>query len=75
MELSNSLVLLITAFSGWVFLGWFFFSRTRTILQEKKDDQALLLLQQQLEQLGVQFRDGLEAMGEKIDDLVQSILW
>jgi DNA recombination protein RmuC len=74
VELSNSLVLLITAVSGWVFLGWFFFSRTRTILQEKKDDQALLLLQQQLEQLGVQFRDGLDHSARSIQGQLAQML-
>ena len=74
MELSNSLVLLITAVSGWVFLGWFVFSRTRTLLQEKKADQALLLLQQQLEQLGVQFRDGLDHSARSIQGQLAQVL-
>jgi hypothetical protein len=34
--------------------GWFFLSRFEALLREKKEDQSLLLMQQQIDQLRVQ---------------------
>lgn len=60
MELSNFLVLIFTAVLGLIVLCWFFLGRIRSILEEKRDDQSLVMLQQQMEQLRTQFSHAIE---------------
>ena len=60
MELSNFLVLIFTAVLGLILLCWFFLGRIRSILEEKRDDQSLVMLQQQMEQLRTQFSHAIE---------------
>jgi DNA recombination protein RmuC len=60
VELSNFLVLIFTAVLGLILLCWFFLGRIRSILEEKRDDQSLVMLQQQMEQLRTQFSHAIE---------------
>ena len=60
MELSSSLVWILAAVFVLVVFGWFFLSRVRSVLLEKRDDQSLIMLQQQIEQLRAQFSQALE---------------
>jgi DNA recombination protein RmuC len=60
VELSNFLVLIFTAVLGLIVLCWFFLGRIRSILEEKRDDQSLVMLQQQMEQLRTQFSHAIE---------------
>lgn len=45
---------------GLILLCWFFLRRIRSILEEKRDDQSLVMLQQQMEQLRTQFSHAIE---------------
>jgi DNA recombination protein RmuC len=60
VELSNSLVLIFTAVLVLVLLGWFFLGRIRSVLHEKREDQSLIMLQQQIEQLRTEFSHAIE---------------
>jgi DNA recombination protein RmuC len=60
VELSNSLVLIFTAVSALVLLGWFFLGRIRSVLHEKGEGQSLVMLQQQIEQLRTEFSHAIE---------------
>ena len=74
MELSISLVLLFTAVLGLVFFGWLLVNRVRSILQEKRDDPSLLLLQQQIEQLRMQFDRALDSNAQSIQQQLGQML-
>lgn len=74
MELSNSFVLIFTAVLGLLLFGWFLVSRVRSVLQEKRDDPSLLLLQQQIEQLRAQFSHALDSNGQSIQQQLGQML-
>ena len=74
MELSNPLVLVVPAILALVFLGWLFLNRLRSVLQEKREDQSLLLLQQQVEQLRAQFSQALDANAQSIQQQLGQML-
>ena len=66
MELLSSLVLIFATVLGLVLLGWFFLSRVRSVLEEKRDDQSLVMLQQQIEQLRAQFSHAIDHNAQSI---------
>ena len=74
MELSNSFVLIFTAVLGLVLFGWLLVSRVRSVLQEKRDDPSLLLLQQQIEQLRTQFGRALDSNAQSIQQQLGQML-
>ncbi len=74
MELPNSLVLIFTAVLGLLLFGWFLVSRVRSVLQEKRDDPSLLLLQQQIEQLRAQFGHALDSNAQSIQQQLGQML-
>jgi DNA recombination protein RmuC len=74
VELSSSLVLLFAASLGLVFLGCFFFIRARSILHAKPDDSALIMLQQQIEQLRAQFSQALDSNAQSIQQQLGQML-
>jgi DNA recombination protein RmuC len=74
VELSNSFVLIFTAVLGLLLFGWFLVSRVRSVLQEKRDDPSLLLLQQQIEQLRAQFSHALDSNGQSIQQQLGQML-
>ena len=74
MELSNSLVLIFTAVLGLILLGWLFLGRVRSVLLENRDDQSLLILQQQIEQLRTQFSHVLENNAQSIQQQLGQML-
>jgi DNA recombination protein RmuC len=74
VELSNSVVLILTSVLGLLLLGWIFLSRVRSLLQEKRDEQPLLLLQQQLEQLRAQFSERLDNNAQSIQQQLGQML-
>ena len=74
MELSNSLVLIFTAVLGLILLGWFFLGRVRAVLRENRDDQSLMILQQQIEQLRTQFCHVLENNAQSIQQQLGQML-
>ncbi len=66
MEFLNPLSLLLLFFLGVVLIGWFFLSRIQSLFQNRQEDQSLLLMQQQIDQLRVQF-------GQVLDNSTQLI--
>lgn len=59
MELFNPLLVLVF-FCLILIVGWFFLTRIRSVLQERSGDQSLLLMQQQIDQLRMQFSQVLD---------------
>ncbi len=74
MELSNPLALLLTFFLGLILFGWFFFSRLQALLQNKAEDPSLLLLQQQVDQLRLQFSQSLDNSTQSIQQQLGQLL-
>ena len=66
MEVTNPLPLLLLFLVGVAFLGWLFVCRMRWLLRETKDDQSWLLMQQQIDQLRVQFSQVLDNSTQSI---------
>ena len=66
MELTTSLPLLLLLLVGLTILGWFFLCRMRSLLRATQNDQSWLLMQQQIDQLRVQF-------GQVLDNSTQLI--
>ena len=74
MELSIFLILILTAVFGLVLLGWVVLGRMRALMQDRRDDQPLLLLQQQIEQLRAQFSDRLDHNAQSIQQQLGQML-
>ncbi len=60
MDLIPLLVAVFISFVGLVLLSWFFLGRLRTLVQEKSEDQSMLLMQQQIDQLRSQLSATLD---------------
>ena len=66
MELTKSLPLVLLFLVGLTILGWFLLCRMRALLRATQNDQSWLLMQQQIDQLRVQF-------GQVLDNSTQLI--
>jgi DNA recombination protein RmuC len=66
VELTKSLPLVLLFLVGLTILGWFFLCRMRSLLRATQNDQSWLLMQQQIDQLRVQF-------GQVLDNSTQLI--
>ena len=66
MELTKSLPLVLLFLVGVTILGWFFLCRVRSLLRATQNDQSWLMMQQQIDQLRVQF-------GQVLDNSTQLI--
>ena len=60
MDSAHFLVLLAICVAGLIVLAWFFLDHLRRLLQEKSEDQSLLLMQQQIDQLRAQLTATLD---------------
>jgi DNA recombination protein RmuC len=60
VELTKSLPLALLFLVGLTILGWFFLCRMRALLRATQNDQSWLLMQQQIDQLRVQFSQVLD---------------
>ena len=74
MELSHSLALIFLAFFGLLGLGWFFLGRLKSLLQEKPEAPSLLLMQQQIDQLRLQFSQSLDNSTQSIQQQLGQLL-
>ncbi len=74
MELSSSLAWFFSAVLGLLLLGWLFLNRVRAIVREREEDQPLLLLQQQIEQLRMQFSHELDHNAQSIQQQLGQML-
>lgn len=60
MDLTAYLVIVLLSLIGLTLLGWLFLSRLRALVQNKPEDQSLLLMQQQIDQLRSQVSSALD---------------
>lgn len=74
MEFTDPLPLLLLFLIGWLLLGWYFVGRVRAVLQEKPGDPSLLLMQQQIDQLRVQFSQVLDHSTQLIQQQLGQML-
>jgi DNA recombination protein RmuC len=68
----NTLILLLVV--GLVLVGWFVLSRFQVLWGEKKEDQPLLLMQQQIDQLRVQLSQALDNNAQLIQQQLGQVL-
>ena len=74
MELSNPLVLLLLLFLGLILFGWYFLRRLQGLSQSKPEDSSLLLIQQQVDQLRLQFSQSLDNSTQAIQQQLGQLL-
>ena len=74
MELVIPLLWIFLFFLAFAALGWFFLRRFQTLLTEKKEDQSLLLIQQQIDQLRGQFTQVLDSNTQLIHQQLGQLL-
>ncbi len=74
MELSPSLVLIFLSFFGLLGLGWFFLGRLKSLLQDRPEAPLLLLMQQQIDQLRLQFSQSLDNSTQSIQQQLGQLL-
>ena len=75
MELSPSLVFpIILSFFGLLGIGWFFFGRIKALLREKSETPSLLLMQNQIDQLRLQFSQSLDNSTQSIQQQLGQLL-
>ena len=74
MELSNPLALFLLLFLGLILFGWFFLSRLQALLQSRHEDPALLLMQQQVDQLRLQLSQSLDNSTQSIQQQLGQLL-
>lgn len=74
MELSHSLALIFLSFFGLLGLGWFFLVRLKSLLQETPQAPSLLLMQQQIDQLRLQFSQNLDNSTQSIQQQLGQLL-
>ena len=55
-------------------MGWLFLSRFEALLREKKEDQSLLLMQQQIDQLRVQLSQALDNNAQLVQQQLGQVL-
>jgi DNA recombination protein RmuC len=74
VELSHFAVLILFTLIGLALLGWGFLRRLRSLLQEKRDDQSLLLMQQQIGELRTQLSQVLDSGTQSIQQQLGQML-
>ncbi len=75
MDSPNSvLLILFLFFIVFAFIGWLFWRRIQILSGEKKEDQSLLLIQQQIEQLRGQFGQVLDSSTQLIHQQLGQVL-
>lgn len=74
MEFLSPIALVLLFSLALVLAGWFFLSRFEALLREKKEDQSLLLMQQQIDQLRVQLSQALDNNSRLIQQQLGQLL-
>lgn len=74
MVLSHILALLFLSVFGFMMLGWFFLGRLKALLRESADAPSLLLMQQQIDQLRLQFSQNLDNSTHSIQQQLGQLL-
>lgn len=60
MEFLSPIALILLFSVAFLVVGWFLLGRFEALLRDKKEDQSLLLMQQQIDQLRVQLSHALD---------------
>jgi DNA recombination protein RmuC len=74
VEFLNPFLLIGIFFLGLMFIGWILLTRFQSMLEAKRDDQPLLLMQQQIDQFRVQFGQVLDNSTQLIQQQLGQIL-
>jgi DNA recombination protein RmuC len=74
VEFLSPIALVLLFSLALVLAGWFFLSRFEALLREKKEDQSLLLMQQQIDQLRVQLSQALDNNSRLIQQQLGQLL-
>lgn len=74
MEFLNPIALILLFSLAVLLLGWFFLSRFEALLRDKKEDQSLLLMQQQIDQLRVQLSQALDNNTQLVQQQLGQVL-
>ena len=74
MELANFLALILLFLLGLIVLGWIFLTRLQSLLQERRDDSSLLVLQQQVGDLRAQLSQTLEHNAQSVQQQLGQVL-
>jgi len=74
VEFLNPIALILLLSLALVLVGWFFLSRFEGLLRDKKEDQALLLMQQQIAQLRVQLSQALDNHTQLVQQQLGQVL-
>lgn len=74
MEFLNPIALILLFSLAFLLLGWFFLSRFEALLRNKKEDQSLLLMQQQIDQLRVQLSQALDNNTQLVQQQLGQVL-
>lgn len=74
MESLNPLILVLFFFAGMGIFGWVILRRLQSLASEKKEDQSLLLIQQQIDQLRGQFGQVLDNSTQLIQQQLGQVL-
>ena len=74
MESLSPLTLLLLFLSGLILFGWIFLLRLQALLRGKREDGSLQLMQQQIDQLRVQFSQALDNGTRQVQQQLGQVL-
>jgi len=74
VEFLNPIALILLFSLAFLLLGWFFLGRFEALLRDKKEDQSLLLMQQQIDQLRVQLSQALDNNTQLVQQQLGQVL-
>jgi DNA recombination protein RmuC len=74
VEFLSPIAFILVLSLAFLFVGWLFLNRFEALLREKKEDQSLLLMQQQVDQLRVQLSQGLDAHTQLVQQQLGQVL-
>jgi DNA recombination protein RmuC len=74
VEFVSPIALILLFSLSFLLAGWLFLSRFETLLREKKEDQSLLLMQQQIDQLRVQLSQALDNNAQLVQQQLGQVL-
>jgi DNA recombination protein RmuC len=74
VEFLSPIALILLFSLALLLVGWFFLSRFEALLRDKKEDQSLLLMQQQIDQLRVQLSQALDNNTQLVQQQLGQVL-
>ena len=74
MEFLSPIALILLFTLALLLVGWLFLSRFEALLREKKEDQSLLLMQQQIDQLRIQLSQALDNNAQLVQQQLGQVL-